>query len=194
MPCGALLPQFAKIHVAVGGRENIRFAHIWLQHCNPEAGRERNLASVVDRRSSAQQVRQPFYLRPGASLARLIENQSEFVAANARRDINRTNRTEKPVRNFEQREVACGMAKAVVDEFQLIDVGENDCRGLCTALEAGDALMDRGQKVAAVEQRGQRVAFGHAFELGDSDFQDTVLAAKRITFTAQLAKLVLDGV
>src|SRR3546814_18951408 len=84
------------------------------------------------------------------------------------------------------------MAEAVVDIFELVEVGEDDRRAFGMALEARDALMDRGQEIAAVEQRGQRVALRHALELGDRDLEHAILAAQRIAFAAQRAELVLD--
>jgi len=61
-------------------------------------------------------------------------------------------------------------------------------------LEACKPLVDRGQEIATVEQRRQRVALGHALELGDRDLEDAVFAAQRVAFAAQFAQLVVDGV
>src|SRR3546814_11920615 len=48
--------------------------------------------------------------------------------------------------------------------------------------------------LAAVEQRRQRVALGHALQFGDRDLQYAVLAAQGVAFPAYLAQLVLNGV
>src|SRR3546814_4573576 len=84
------------------------------------------------------------------------------------------------------------MAEAVVDICELVEVGEDDRRAFGMALEARDALMDRGQEIAAVEQRGQRVALRHALELRDRDLENAIPAAQRLAFAAQCAELVLD--
>src|SRR3546814_17276698 len=83
------------------------------------------------------------------------------------------------------------MAECVVDIFELVEVGEDERRAFGMAVEARDALMDRGQEIAAVEQRGQRVALRHALEHGARDLEHAILAAQRIAFAAQPAELVL---
>src|SRR5690606_8053725 len=67
-------------------------------------------------------------------------------------------------------------------------------RPLGMTLEPRHAVMNRGQEITAVEQRGQRVALGHALQLGDGDLQYAVLAAQGVAFPAYLPQLVLDGV
>src|SRR3546814_14004751 len=62
------------------------------------------------------------------------------------------------------------------------------------ALEAGDALVDRGQEIAAVEQRGQRVALRHPLQLDDRDLEHAILAAQRIAFATQRAQFVFEGI
>src|SRR3546814_19547608 len=81
----------------------------------------------------------PFPLFPDTTLCR-----SRGVAG--------ADRGKQPVGEFEQREIARRMAEAVVDIFELVEVGEDDRRAFGMALEARDALMDRGQEIAAVEQ------------------------------------------
>src|SRR3546814_1108436 len=86
------------------------------------------------------------------------------------------------------------MTKAVVDIFELVEVGKDDRRALGMALEAGDALVDRGQEIAAVEQRGQRVALRHPLQLDDRDLEHAILAAQRIAFATQRAQFVFEGI
>src|SRR3546814_9810053 len=86
------------------------------------------------------------------------------------------------------------MTKAVVDIFELVDVDEHDRGALGVALEPRHAVVNRGQEIAAVEQRRQRVALGHALQLGDGDLQYAVFAAQGVAFPAYLTQLVLDGV
>ena len=86
------------------------------------------------------------------------------------------------------------MAKAVVDQFQLVDVDKDDRGALGMALKTRHPVMDRSQEIATVEQRGQRVAFGYALQLGNRDLQYAVLTAQRVAFSADIPQLVLDGV
>src|SRR3546814_1808263 len=79
-----------------------------------------------------------------------------------------------------QREIARGMTKAVVDIFELVDVDEHDRGALGVALEPRHAVVNRGQEIAAVEQRRQRVALGHALQFGDRDLQYAVLGAQGV--------------
>src|SRR3546814_21035832 len=82
------------------------------------------------------------------------------------------------------------MTEAVVDIFELVEVGKDDRRALGMALEAGDALVDRGQEIAAVEQRGQRVALRHPLQLDDRDLENAILTAQRLQFATQRAQFV----
>src|SRR3546814_18784687 len=73
-------------------------------------------------------------------------------------------------------------------------VDEHDRGALGVALEPRHTVVNRGQKIAAVEQRRQRVALGPALQFGDRDIQYAVLAAQGVAFPAYPAQLVLNGV
>src|SRR3546814_7935636 len=53
---------------------------------------------------------------------------------------------------------------------------------------------DLGQEIAAVEQRGQRVALRHPLQLDDRDLEHAILAAQRIAFATQRAQFVFEGI
>src|SRR3546814_12678493 len=103
-----------------------------------------------DDRRRAQRRAQARDLHPRALFARLVEDQSELVAADPRRDVAGADRGKQPVGEFEQREIARRMAEAGVATFELVEVGAAARRTFCMAPAAPDARMDRGPAMSAV--------------------------------------------
>ena len=115
--------------------------------------------------------------RPAASSLRfdvLLEHH-EFVAAEARDEILRTQHLAQPVGHRAQQLVAAGMTQRIVDLLELVEVDKQQCRqslGIVARIASSRSISSR--KLTPVGQRRQLVVtrqmadpgFGHA-PLGD---------------------------
>ena len=91
-------------------------------------------------------IRAPSSSRPGRRIAQLVAAEPERLAALA----------EVRVR-LREHLVADGMAEAVVDQLELVDVDETEAERIVLRLRVGELALEPVVEVAVVPQPGQRI-------------------------------------
>ena len=94
-----------------------------------------------------------------------FQHDEELVAAQARDEVARAHVAAQALRDFDQEGVAGGVAVAVVDLLEAVEVDEDAGELRAVAPRALDRLLERRREAHAVGEPGERVAVG---ERGDA--------------------------
>ena len=88
---------------------------------------------------------------------RVLEQERELVAAEARRRVDRPQALLQPGRDLDQELVAGGVAEAVVDRLEVVEVEEQQGDVVPAAPRTLERVLDAVQQQRAVRQPGERV-------------------------------------
>ena len=87
----------------------------------------------------------------------LLAHDEELVAAQPRDGVGRAHRVVQPRRERDQQVVARLVAQRVVDELELVEVGEQHGDRAAVAPAAGERALEAVERERAVRQPGERV-------------------------------------
>jgi len=125
-----------------------------------EAGRQLE-GHAVDHQRFAQALPHAFQQRfQFAFVVQAFADQHELVATEPGHVILRTQRALQPLRHFHQQTVADGMAVAIVDRLEVVQIQHAGGDQSLAALGAGDGALQMHVQRAAVGQSGERVVQG----------------------------------
>ena len=96
----------------------------------------------------------------------LLAQDDELVAAEAAHRVVAPHRLAEPVRHLLEQAVAGGVAEAVVDHLELVEVDEQHGRPRVVAGRAGQRLLDAVEQEGAVRQPGEAVVHRLVLEAG----------------------------
>ena len=117
---------------------------------------------VLQTRDQAQQLvgDQPRMGRLG-----LWQQHRELVPAQARQHVRVAQLGRQRLGDPDDELVAGGVAEAVVDVFEVVEVDEQQRAARVVAAHVRELVLERALEAAAVEQPGERVVVGHVAQL-----------------------------
>ena len=101
-----------------------------------------------------QRGRQEFHLADGRDA---LEQDREFIAAQARHRVGEARRFHQALRNRLQQPVADIVAERIVDALEIVQVDEHDCHLVVCALRQRQRMLQAIAEEAPVGEQGQRV-------------------------------------
>lgn len=150
---------------SIGSGEPWRAAHPALvEFGDAEAGGDLERRIMIDRVRADRPAEPPRHDR-GLLGTRLGKEQAEFLAAQPAQRIVGPRLIGAQFGEPADHQVADGVAVAVVDPLEVIDVEDQQRRGAPVAPEQADRLVDLDDEGAAGQRAAQRIALGDAAQL-----------------------------
>ncbi len=94
----------------------------------------------------------------------LLENHDEFVAAEPRHDVARTQGAPQPVRNFYQQHIAGIVAERIVDDLEAVEIDEQHGKLPLVTARRLDRVVQELVEGLPIGQIGQAVMRGEVFD------------------------------
>lgn len=92
----------------------------------------------------------------------VAEHGNEFIAAKPRERVLVLHGGLHAVRNSGEEFVSYGVAVAVIDAFEVVEIKTDDCQGAATALGLGHGVAQAFTKVHSIGQTGEQIVQGRA--------------------------------
>ena len=141
--------------------------------------------AVVHELAPGDQLDQPRGGLVRALLVRILEQDTELVAADARDHVALAHAALEQLGDLDQRLVARAMAESVVDRLEPVQIDEQHGRMAVIAADAGDQPLELALETPPVGKVDETVLVREMVELLDSLLQLRHLAAKAADFSRQ---------
>ena len=109
---------------------------------------------------------------PRVLLGRLGDEDGELVAADAERVVRLPQRLDEHVRERDERVVPAGMAEAVVELLEAVEIRDHEPEGALVAHGPRDLALEAGDEGAPVEEARERIVVGEEPQLAEMPARD----------------------
>ena len=129
----------------------------------------------------------------GVGLGHVPQKHDEFVAADTRDHVGGAHFAQQRRRDRFEHRVAGGMAMAIVDRLEFVEVEIDQRRARAVALDVGQRALELALEAAAIERLGQRIDVDPAFSSLMRAREAASSAASRSTSAASRAGCAKRG-